>query len=88
MGKRQVTSAYLLPTDNQEIIKIIACLNIRKSSGCNDTPTTLIKKAKNSLPFLANSFNECLKSGNYPDILKFEKVILLHKGRFKADLNN
>jgi len=37
-------------------------------------------------PQLANLFNECIKSGTYPDILKVAKVIPLHKGGSKFDL--
>ena len=89
LRKRQVFCVYLRPTDNQEITEIIACLNIRKSPGYIDIPTTLFKEAKYSIaPFLANSFNECIKSVNYLDILKIEKVFPLHKGGSKAGLNN
>ena len=38
--------------------------------------------------YLADSFNECIESGNYPDILKIAQVILLHKGRSVLDLGN
>ena len=39
---------------------------------------------------LANIFNECLRSGSYPDtgILKIAKVVPLRKGGSKLDLNN
>ena len=38
LGKRQITSVYLQPTDNQEIIEIIACLNVRKYLVYTDIP--------------------------------------------------
>ena len=58
-------------TDRQSrIIEIIACLNIRKSPGYIDIPTTLIKKAKYLIAlFLANLFNEYIKTENYLEIL-------------------
>ena len=31
LGKRHVSSVYFRPTENQDIIEIIACLNIRQS---------------------------------------------------------
>ena len=37
---------------------------------------------------LANIFNECLRSGSFHDILKIAKVVPLHKGGSKLDLNN
>ena len=49
----------------------------------------LIKEAKFLIGRqLANIFNECLRSGSYPDILKIAKVVPLHKGGSKLDLNN
>ena len=89
LRKRQVCSVYLRQTDNQEIFEIIACLNIRKSPSYIGIPTTFIKKAKYSIaPFLANSFNKCVKSGNYLDILEIAKIIPLHKGGSKTNLNS
>ena len=41
LGKRQSSSIVLQSTDEHEIIKIIAGLNCRKSTGYIDIPTTL-----------------------------------------------
>ena len=38
--------------------------------------------------YLADSFNECIESGNYPDILKIAPVIPLHNGGSVLDLGN
>ena len=46
LGEPQVSSVYLRSTDNQKIMKIIACFNIRKSPGYINISTTLIKKTK------------------------------------------
>ena len=89
LGKRQVSSIYLRPTDALEVIEIISGLNKRKSSGYIYNPGLLIKEAKFLIGRqLANIFNECLKSGSYPDILKIAKVVPLYKGGSKLDLNN
>ena len=89
LGKRQVSSIYLRPTDAFEVIETISGLNKRKSSGYIDIPVLLIKEAKFLIGRqLANIFNECLRSGSYPDILKIAKVVPLHKGGSKLDLNN
>ena len=78
LGKRPLFPVCLGPTDNQEIIVIIACLHICKSENI-DIPT-LIKKSKYLIaPFLANSFNECIKSGKYTDILNIAKRFLFIK---------
>ena len=48
----------------------------------------LIKKAKFLIGMqLANIFNECLRSGSYPVVLKIAKVVPLHIGGIKFDLN-
>ena len=39
-------------------------------------------------PILTDLFNECLKTGTYPDCLKIAKVIALHKSGNKHDPNN
>ena len=86
LGKRQVSSIYLRPTDAYEVIEIISGLNKRKSSGYIDISVLLIKEAKFLTGRqLANIFNECLRSGSYPDILKIAKVVPLHKGGSKLD---
>ena len=83
LGKRQVSSIYLRPTNALEAIEIISGLNKRKSSGYKDIPMLLIKEAKFFIGWqLANIFNECLRSGSSPDILKIAKVVPLHKGGF------
>ena len=47
----------------------------------------LFKEAKFLIAcYLAESFNECLKTGHFPDILKIAKIILLHKGGSKLEL--
>ena len=89
MRNRQTSSIILLPTDKFEIVEITAGLNIHKSPGHIDIPVILFKEAKFLIArFLARSFNDCLETGNYPDILKIAKVIPLHKGGSKLDLGN
>ena len=73
LGKRQLSSIYLIPTDECKVIEIISGLNKRKSSGNIVIPVLLIKEAK----FLtdrqpANIFNE-----------KVANVVPLHKGGSK-----
>ena len=89
LGKRKVSSIYFRPTDAYEVIEIISELNKLKSSGYIDIPVLLIKEVKFLICMqLANIFNECLRSRSYPDILKIAKVVPLHKGSSKLDLNN
>ena len=89
LGKRQTTSIMLKPTDEYEIVRIIASLDNHKSSGYIDIPVTLIKESKFLIArYLANAFKECMVSGFYTNILKIAKVIPLHKGGSTLDLCN
>ena len=89
LPNRQSSSIILGPKDEFEIVKTNAGMNIHKSPGRIDIPVILVKKAKFLIArFLARKFNGCLETGNYPDILKIAKVILLHKGGSKLDLGN
>ena len=89
LGKRQVSSIVLKPTDEYEIVELIAGLNSQKSPGYLDIPVVLLKEAKFLIAhYLADSFNECMVSGIYPDVLKIAKVIPLHKGGSKLELGN
>ena len=84
---RQTSSIILRPTDKFKIFETIAGLNIHKLSGLINISVILIKEVKFLIArFLPRSFNDCLETGNYPNILKIAKVIPLHKGGFKLDL--
>ena len=88
-GKRNPSSIVLQPTDVYEIVEIISCLNDHKSPGYLDIPICVIKESKYLIAgYLSDSFNECIESGNYPDILKIAQVIPLHKGESVLDLGN
>ena len=89
LGKRQMSSIVLKPADEYEIVEFIAELNSQKSPGYLDIPVVLLKEAKFLIAhYLADSFNECMVSGIYPDVLKIAKVIPLHKGGSKFELGN
>ena len=89
LRNRQSSSIISRPTDEFEIVETIAGMNIPKSPGRIDIPVILIKEAKFLIArFFARSFNHCLETGNYPDILRIAKVIPLHKGGYKLDLGN
>ena len=89
LGKRDLSSIVLQPTDAYEIVEIISSLNDHKSPGYLDLPICIIKEAKFLIAeYLADSFNESLVSGIYPDVLKIAQVIPLHKGGSTLELGN
>ena len=61
------------------VIEIVGKLQNNTSTGYIDICIVLFKEAKFLIAcYLADSFNECLKTGHYPDFLKIAKVIPLH----------
>ena len=67
LGKRHVSSVILQPTDEHEIMEIIARLNVNKSPEYIDLPVILIKQSKFLISqYLASSFNSNIEAGSYP----------------------
>ena len=89
LGKRNLSSIVIQPTDEYEVIKIISSLNNRKWPGVIDITISLIKEAKFVIAgYLTNSVNECLELSIYPDALNTAKVIAPQKGGSKLNLGN
>ena len=89
LGNRNLSSIVLQPTDAYEIVEIISSLSDHKSPGYLDIPIPIIKEAKFLIAeYLADSFNESLVSGIYPDVLKIAQVIPSHKGGSTLELGN
>ena len=89
LGKRNVSSIVLQPTDVYEIIEIISSLKDHKSPGYIDIPMRIIKESKFLISdYLASSFNESLETGSYPEVLQIATVIPVHKGRSTLELGN
>ena len=86
-------SLYLSPTDNQEILKIISDLKMKKSSGNDNINSILVKKIKLGLlePLQASLqilINRSLEEGIFPQRLKISKVIPVYKNNEKASMHN
>ena len=87
LGKRQMSSIALRPTDKHEVIVILAGLSNNKSPGYIEIRVIVIKGSKFVIArYLSNLFNRYIKNGIFPDILKVAKV--LHKGDFKSEPSN
>ena len=68
LGKRNLSSIVLQPTDAYEIV---FSLNDCKSPGYLEIPIHINQEAEFLIAeYLADSFNESLVSGIYPDVLK------------------
>ena len=73
-------SMYLAPTNEYEILDIIANLKNTPSKGHDDLPLKLIKNCSLALsPILAYLNNQSFSEGIFPDHLKIAKVIPIYK---------
>ena len=67
-------------TTPEEILTEIRSLNNRKSSGNDNIPVNILKLNGVILsPILSQIFNECMKIGIFPNILKTARITPIHK---------
>ena len=80
---------FIAPTTIQEIKDTINKLNPNKSSGIYDIPIKLIKSISNIIVApLETIINDSFCNGYFPDELKIQKIIPLHKGGAKHNIAN
>ena len=61
-------------------------LDYHKSSGKNSTPVKILKLLKNDISQqLSDIFNMSFLTGQFPSVLKIDKVIPIHKNQSKVD---
>ena len=77
LPKPCISSIFLHDCSSEEISKIIAELENGKSS---DIPIKIIKQSSNVIsPLLENYFNNCMKIGIFPDVLKVGYISPIYK---------
>lgn len=82
-------SIFLQPASEQEVILKIKELDNGKSCGADGITAEFVKRHHNIFAvILRDSFNECVTRGRFPDCLKIARVIPIHKGGSKLDVNN
>ena len=89
MGPSNENSIYLKPTDSTEVSQIIDNLKIKATSDIN---VASIKKAKETSQkfseVIAKVINTSLTEGIFPTLMKTAKVVPIHKGDSKLDIQN
>ena len=79
LGKRNVSSIILRPTDEYKIIEIIEIIEKWNNNKCAvyiDISIVLFKEVKFLIAlYLADSFKKYQQTGHYPDVLKIAKMI-------------
>ena len=83
-----MSSIILQPTNAYDIVEIIFSLNDHKSPGYLDIPIRIIKAKFLIAEYLADSFNESVVFGIYPDVLQIAQVVPSHKGGSTLELRN
>ncbi|XP_055612778.1 uncharacterized protein LOC129759372, partial [Uranotaenia lowii] len=82
-------SIFMEPATKQEVILKIKNLDQNKSAGPDGLQANFIKHHHQIFSELIRDvFNESLENGKYPSCLKTARVIPIHKGGSKTDVNN
>lgn len=80
---------FLSPSDPCEVLGILNEILPKNSAGFDDMSCFHLKKFSDIIADpLSLCINHFLEVGRYPDILKVAKVVALHKGGSKDQLNN
>ena len=89
LGPRIEENINLRRTNNLEVLQIIHNLKVKATSDIN--VTSIKNAAKINSKFnhvLANIINASLLEGKFPNTLKIAKVVPIHKGGSKLDIQN
>ena len=81
-SKRNLRSMYMIPTESDEISKIIKSLKTKKSTGHDNISITMFKSLHSELSKpLASIINMSLVNGIIPNTMKLAKVIPIYKAK-------
>ena len=82
-------SLFLNPINEMEVLKIISNMKSKKSQGYDHISTKHIKEIKHGLLIpLTILLNKCMESAIFPEALKTARILPIHKGKEKDQLNN
>lgn len=77
------------PTDSEELKEIIMRLGSNKASGYDEIPTKFLKDNVEFLSvILATFINDSFQNGEFPDSLKFARIMPLFKDGDSSDVSN
>ena len=82
-------SFFVTPVTPSEVNRQLLNLNEGKAPDAYDIPVKLIKCVSDALTIpLTNLINESFESGFYPSMLKFAKVVPIHKAKSTEELTH
>lgn len=77
------------PTDSEELKEIIMRLGSNKASGFDEIPTRFLKDNVEFLSVILTTFiNDSFQNGDFPDSLKFARIMPLFKDGDSSDVSN
>ena len=80
LGAHNPNSLFLSSVIPKEIEDQISLINNNKSSGLNTISPIILKKLKSKISVpLSSLFNLSFETGIFPEILKYAKIIPVHK---------
>ena len=86
---RNKQSAYMTPTYETEILRLIDKLPNKRSSGHDNIDNIMLKRLKVAIVKpLVKIFNASIKTGIFPTNMKIAEVVPLHKSGSREDKNN
>ena len=87
--KKNTNSIFLLPITESEVKKVAGSLKNKLTAGTDEIPEYVVKQCIEQLKIpLTDIYNASLESGIFPDKLKIEKVIPIHKKGDARDVCN
>ena len=82
-------SIFLVPTNHEEVRRLIEKLPNKTSSGYDRINNIILKELKDIICIpLAKLFNRSLTEGKFPNCMKLAEIVLLHKGGMTNLPNN
>ena len=88
MGDRLPNSFFFHETNAEEVSKLIYSFKNKKCP-IDSIPTFILKKVSGIIsPILADLFNDSIKEGIFPEVLKLGRVIPLHKAGSHTQISN
>ena len=88
MGNPVNNTFVFFKTTTTEVISILKGFKNKKST-LNNIPITVLKKISHVIaPLLTELFNDSIRQGLFPDILKIGRVIPIHKSGSRKEMKN
>jgi len=88
MGLESDQSFFAAPATPSDVYAVVCSLKL-KGAPLSDIPTFIYKRLNRHLcPLISDLFNKSLSTGIFPDVLKYARVVPIHKGGDVKNVGN